>query len=78
MNNNKDTKSLKTIGHKYTVNGVKYIVKSEYEPCDGSNRPTLKEKLMKILSNESSKLTKEESNVTITNRYMCSTAGKED
>ena len=68
---------LVNLNTEYKVNGVTYIVESVFLP-DGFGSLTLKEKFIRLLSNECSGLTLTDNYVTMTDGYVCSTAGKED
>ena len=64
--------------HEYTVNGVKYIVNSEFKKVDLNNfKDTLAEVIGKYIQNDLAQCTNEE-NGGIMSTECVSTAGKED
>ena len=64
--------------HEYTVNGVKYIVNSQFKKVDLNNfKDTLAEVIGKYIQNDLAQWTNEESG-GIMNTECVSTAGKEE
>ena len=78
MNNNRFIIGLGQGEREYTVNGVKYIVNSEFKQVDFKNfKDTLTEVIGKYIQNDLAEWTNDENGGTMSTECV-STAGKED
>ena len=78
MRNNRFIVGIGQGEHEYTVNGVKYIVSSDFKPVDfGSFGNTLTDAVERYINNDFADWT-DEYNCGIMNTECVSTAGKED
>ena len=62
----------------YTVNGVRYIVRSSFQSSKVPTSTTFHDRFKRIVSGNTVPLSLESVDATMAAEYVCSTAGKED
>ena len=62
----------------YTVNGVRYIVRSSFQSSKVPTSTTFHDRFKRIVSGDTVPLSVETTDDTMAAEYVCSTAGKED
>ena len=62
----------------YTVNGVRYIVRSSFQSSKVPTSTTIHDRFKRIISGNIVPLSLESTDDTMAAEYVCSTAGKEE